>query len=33
VFSLAVRPGLDLEPAEIIARARDLCLDLLAGED
>ncbi len=33
VFSLAVRPGLDLEPAEIIARARDLCLDLLAGDD
>jgi exonuclease SbcD len=33
VFSLAVRPELDLKPDELISRARDLCLDLLAGEE
>ena len=29
---LAVRPELDLAPSEVVERARDLCLDLLAGE-
>ena len=32
VFPLAVQPELDIRGDEIVARALDLCLDLLSGE-
>ncbi len=32
VFPLAVRPELELRDDEVVARALDLCLDLLSGE-
>ncbi len=31
-FALAVRPELEIRPDEVVARALDLCLDLLSGE-
>jgi hypothetical protein len=32
VFPLAVRPDLEMRGEEVVARALDLCLDLLSGE-
>jgi DNA repair exonuclease SbcCD nuclease subunit len=31
-FALAVQPELEIKPEEVVARALDLCLDLLSGE-